>query len=126
MTRSAGRGASRFPKLGPATGVKEGETCASRNSVNYLPACKQGKNVTEQSLEEKPSPPPATVAHDHHESEDESWRRDRLLSSLHLLVAVALFLSIPFALKEGASSSEEGSVGKAGVSTVCPWGWSYY
>src|SRR3546814_3554265 len=51
----------------------------------------------------KPSPPPATVAHDHHESEDESWRRDRLLSSLNLLVAVALFFSIPFALKAGAA-----------------------
>src|SRR3546814_7165712 len=61
------------------------------------------KNVTEQSLEEKPSPPPATVAHDHHELEDESWRRDRLLSSLNLLVAVALFFSIPFALKAGAA-----------------------
>lgn len=59
--------------------------------------------MAEQSLEKKPSPPPATVAHDHHESEDESWRRDRLLSSLNLLVAVALFFSIPFALKAGAA-----------------------
>lgn len=49
--------------------------------------------------------PPASHEHlhDHHEADAESWRRDRLLSSLNLLVAVGLFFTIPFALKSGAA-----------------------
>lgn len=37
------------------------------------------------------------------DSESDSWRRDRLLSSLNLLIAVGLFFLIPFALKAGAA-----------------------
>lgn len=35
--------------------------------------------------------------------ESDSWRRDRLLSSLNLLIAVGLFFTVPFALKAGAA-----------------------
>jgi predicted PurR-regulated permease PerM len=59
--------------------------------------------VTEQSLEEIRPVPSADPVHDHHESEDESWRRDRLLSSLNLLLATGLFFTVPFALKAGAA-----------------------
>ena len=44
-----------------------------------------------------------TPVPEQHEVEDESWRRDRLLSSLNLLVAVGLFFTVPFALKAGAA-----------------------
>ncbi len=51
----------------------------------------------------KPESSHPPVAHDHQEAETESWRRDRLLSSLNLLIAVGLFFMIPFALKAGAA-----------------------
>lgn len=38
----------------------------------------------------------------HHEEEGESFRRDRLLSSLNLMVGAGLLLALPFALRAGA------------------------
>lgn len=62
--------------------------------------------MTERTpLPESATPPPARdlAEHHEHETEGESWRRDRLLSSLNLLIAAGLFFLIPFALKAGAS-----------------------
>lgn len=44
----------------------------------------------------------AAPAPHHHEEEGESFRRDRLLSSLNLMAGTGLLLALPFALRAGA------------------------
>lgn len=62
------------------------------------------QSPTPQRADSLPVPHEQIDHHDHdHDGEAESWRRDRLLSSLNLLMAVGLFFLVPFALKAGAA-----------------------
>jgi len=58
----------------------------------------KGDAITQPERPVQPAQEPA-----HADDRPEAWRRDRLLSSLNLLLATGLFFTIPFALKGGAA-----------------------